>query len=71
MVLAFHVGTDPVDVLEKNNAFYRGPGGAVLNYTESTFSGQRAAMKLVASMAGQLQMSQEGGAGGWAASQRA
>jgi predicted TIM-barrel fold metal-dependent hydrolase len=28
---------------------YRGPGGAVLNYTETTFSGQRATMKLVAS----------------------
>ena len=28
---------------------YRGPGGAVLNYTETTFGGQRAAMKLVAS----------------------
>jgi predicted TIM-barrel fold metal-dependent hydrolase len=28
---------------------YRGPGGAILNYTETTFSGQRATMKLVAS----------------------
>ena len=28
---------------------YRGPGGALLNYTETTFGGQRAAMKLVAS----------------------
>ena len=28
---------------------YRGPGGALLNYTETTFSGQRATMKMVAS----------------------
>ena len=51
MVLAFHIGTDPLD-LEKGEApgfTYRGPGGAILNYTETTFSGQRAAMKLVAS----------------------
>jgi len=51
IVLAFHIGTDPLD-FEKGEApgfTYRGPGGAVLNYTETTFSGQRAAMKLVAS----------------------
>jgi len=51
MVIAFHIGTDPLD-LEKGEApgfVYRGPGGAVLNYTETTFSGQRAAMKMVAS----------------------
>jgi predicted TIM-barrel fold metal-dependent hydrolase len=28
---------------------YRGPGGAIMNYAETTFSGQRAAMKMVAS----------------------
>jgi predicted TIM-barrel fold metal-dependent hydrolase len=50
MVLAFHVGTDPVDLTSTRiGVVYRGPGGAVLNYAESTFSGQRAAMKLVAS----------------------
>ncbi|MCM3922229.1 amidohydrolase [Frankia sp. AiPs1] len=50
MVLAFHVGTDPVDIgSQQVGVVYRGPGGAVLNYTETTFSGQRAAMKLVAS----------------------
>jgi len=49
MVLAFHVGTDPVDLASGQavGVTYRGPGGAVLNYTETTFSGQRAAMKLV------------------------
>jgi predicted TIM-barrel fold metal-dependent hydrolase len=54
MVLAFHIGTDPVDMTIGGIAggagqVYRGPGGAVLNYTETTFSGQRVAMKMVAS----------------------
>ncbi|HVU71386.1 MAG TPA: amidohydrolase family protein [Mycobacteriales bacterium] len=51
MVLAFHVGTDPIDLAggDTIGIAYRGPGGAVLNYTETTFSGQRAAMKMVAS----------------------
>lgn len=51
MVIAFHIGTDPVDLAagEEVGRSYRGPGGAVLNYTETTFSGQRAIMKLVAS----------------------
>jgi predicted TIM-barrel fold metal-dependent hydrolase len=51
MVVAFHIGSDPVDMTagETIGLTYRGPGGAVLNYTETTFSGQRAAMKMVAS----------------------
>ena len=51
LVLAFHIGTDPVDLSSGSQAgvVYRGPGGAVLNYTETTFGGQRAVMKLVAS----------------------
>jgi predicted TIM-barrel fold metal-dependent hydrolase len=52
IVVAFHIGTDPLDFSDPNSApglAYRGPGGAVLNYTETTFSGQRAAMKMVAS----------------------
>jgi predicted TIM-barrel fold metal-dependent hydrolase len=51
IVVAFHIGTDPVDLASGQNIgiAYRGPGGAVLNYTETTFSGQRATMKLVAS----------------------
>ncbi|MFF7944656.1 amidohydrolase family protein [Nocardia gamkensis] len=55
MVLAFHIGTDPVDVTAANSVtggagqVYRGPGGAIMNYAETTFSGQRATMKLVAS----------------------
>lgn len=51
MVVAFHIGTDPVDFAAGENlgAVFRGPGAAVLNYTETTFSGQRATMKMVAS----------------------
>jgi predicted TIM-barrel fold metal-dependent hydrolase len=45
MVVGFHIGTESSD---KITAF-RGPGGAVLNYVETTFGGQRAAMKLVTS----------------------
>jgi predicted TIM-barrel fold metal-dependent hydrolase len=50
MVLAFHIGTDPF-VLESNEIGikFRGPGGAVLNYAETTYSGQRVATKMVAS----------------------
>jgi predicted TIM-barrel fold metal-dependent hydrolase len=49
MVVAFHIGTDPFDVATgEMGVMYRGPGGAVLNHTETTFSGQRAAMKMVA-----------------------
>lgn len=51
LVLAFHIGTDPVDLSKGAAAgvVHRGPGGAVLNYTETTFGGQRAVMKMVAS----------------------
>ncbi|MCW2831623.1 MAG: amidohydrolase [Aeromicrobium sp.] len=50
MVLAFHIGTDPVDLSAGGSMglVYRGPGGAVLNYTETTYGGQRAVTKLVA-----------------------
>lgn len=51
MVISFHIGTEPIDFTTGGapGATYRGPGGAVLNYTETTFGGQRAVMKLVAS----------------------
>ena len=45
LVIAFHIGSDGGD----NAAVYRGPGGAVLNYVETTYGGQRVATKLVAS----------------------
>jgi predicted TIM-barrel fold metal-dependent hydrolase len=44
MVPAFHIGGDA-----REPTMYRGMGGAVMNYTNSTYSGQRAAMVLVAS----------------------
>src|SRR5215213_2485923 len=48
---AFRIGTDPIDLASGGSAgvLYRGPGGAVLNYTETTFGGQRAVMKMAAS----------------------
>jgi predicted TIM-barrel fold metal-dependent hydrolase len=51
MVLAFHIGTDPVDLSSGAavGVLYRGDGGAVLNHTETSFGGQRAVMKMVAS----------------------
>ena len=50
MVLAFHIGTDPVDLSAQTVGInFRGPGGAILNYVETTYSGQRAVTKLVAS----------------------
>jgi predicted TIM-barrel fold metal-dependent hydrolase len=45
MVVAFHIGTDGDD----QAAVFRGPGGAVLNYVATTYGGQHAAMKMVAS----------------------
>ncbi len=51
MVLAFHIGTDPLDLVAGDviEIAYRGPGGAVLNHTNSGISGLHAAMKMVAS----------------------
>jgi predicted TIM-barrel fold metal-dependent hydrolase len=46
MVLAFHIGTDGG---EEGPVYFRGPGGAVLNYVETTYGGQRVASKLVTS----------------------
>jgi predicted TIM-barrel fold metal-dependent hydrolase len=43
LVGAFHIGGDASE-----HTMYSGPGGAILNYTNSTYSGQRAAMVMVA-----------------------
>jgi predicted TIM-barrel fold metal-dependent hydrolase len=43
MVVAFHIGTDGGD----QAAQFRGRGGAVLNYVQTTYGGQYSAMKLV------------------------
>ena len=42
LVLTIHIGTDG------ENTVYRGPGGAVLNYVETTYGGQRATTQLIA-----------------------
>jgi predicted TIM-barrel fold metal-dependent hydrolase len=44
MVLGFHIGSDNDG---GNNTPFRGPGGAVLNYVQTTYGGQFVAMKLV------------------------
>jgi predicted TIM-barrel fold metal-dependent hydrolase len=44
MVLGFHIGSDNDG---KGNTPFRGPGGAVLNYVQTTYGGQFVAMKLV------------------------
>jgi predicted TIM-barrel fold metal-dependent hydrolase len=43
MVLAYHIGTG------RENVVYRGPGGAVVNYMETTYPGMRVVTHLVAS----------------------
>jgi predicted TIM-barrel fold metal-dependent hydrolase len=48
-VLGFHIGTEPHDASTSHGQYYRGAGGALLNYVETTYGGQRAAAKLVAS----------------------
>ena len=45
MVVGFHIGTDGGD----QSAKFRGPGGAILNYVETTYGGQYSVMKLIAS----------------------
>jgi predicted TIM-barrel fold metal-dependent hydrolase len=49
MVLAIHIGGEAQDPSARINQVYHGSGGAVLNYVETTFGGQRAASMLVAS----------------------
>jgi predicted TIM-barrel fold metal-dependent hydrolase len=48
IVLGFHIGTEPVDPTGRIGLYYRGPGGAVLNYVETTYGGQRAVSQLIA-----------------------
>src|SRR6266508_5963314 len=42
LVLTIHIGTDGTTLL------FRGPGGAVMNYVETTYGGQRATTQLIA-----------------------
>jgi predicted TIM-barrel fold metal-dependent hydrolase len=48
MVLGFHIGTEPKDPTGRIGVYHRGPGGAVLNYVETTYGGQRAVSQLIA-----------------------
>jgi predicted TIM-barrel fold metal-dependent hydrolase len=49
LVAAVHIGTEPHGADIINGQYYSGPGGAILNYYETTFGGQRAAASLIAS----------------------
>jgi predicted TIM-barrel fold metal-dependent hydrolase len=48
MVIGFHIGTEPHDPTARTGVYFRGQGGAVLNYVETTYGGQRAVTKLIA-----------------------
>jgi predicted TIM-barrel fold metal-dependent hydrolase len=48
LVLGFHIGTEPVDPTGRIGLYYRGRAGAVLNYVETTYGGQRAVSQLIA-----------------------
>ena len=48
MRIGFHIGTEPVEPNKRAGLYYRGPGGAVLNYVETTYGGQRAVTQLIA-----------------------
>lgn len=49
IVLASHIGSEAKDPEAGSLQAYHGPGGAVLNYVETTFGGQRLATMLTAS----------------------
>jgi predicted TIM-barrel fold metal-dependent hydrolase len=49
MVVAFHIGTEPHTPDQRTGVYHTGRGGAVMNYTETTFGGQRAICQMVAS----------------------
>lgn len=49
MVVAFHIGTEPHDASTSHGAYFRGAGGALINYVETTYGGQRAVTKMIAS----------------------
>ncbi len=48
-VIAFHIGTEPHTPDQRTGVNHVGRGGAIMNYTETTFGGQRAACQMVAS----------------------
>jgi predicted TIM-barrel fold metal-dependent hydrolase len=48
MVIGFHIGTEPHKVDARTGVYHRGRGGAVLNYVETTYGGQRSVTQLIA-----------------------
>ncbi|WP_066064734.1 amidohydrolase family protein [Frankia sp. EI5c] len=67
LVMAVHIGTEAHDAGVINGQYHRGPGGAVLNYFETSFGGQRIAAQMITSGAldrhpGLRVMISEGGA---------
>ena len=48
MVVAFHIGTEAHDANSFHGGYFRGPGGALINYVETTYGGQRAVTKMIA-----------------------
>ncbi|MET0146679.1 MAG: amidohydrolase family protein [Ilumatobacteraceae bacterium] len=48
LVCAFHIGTEAHDAASFHGGYFRGPGGALINYVETTYGGQRAVTKLIA-----------------------
>ena len=49
LVVSFHIGTEAHDAASFHGGYCRGPGGALINYVETTYGGQRAVTKLIAS----------------------
>jgi predicted TIM-barrel fold metal-dependent hydrolase len=49
MVVGFHIGTEPHNPDQYTGVYHRGRGGAVLNYVETTYGGQRCVTQMIAS----------------------
>jgi predicted TIM-barrel fold metal-dependent hydrolase len=49
MVIGFHIGTEPHMPDQRTGVYHRGRGGAVLNYVETTYGGQRCVTHMIAS----------------------
>ena len=48
MVVSFHIGTEAHDAASSHGGYFRGPGGALVNYVETTYGGQRVVTKMIA-----------------------
>jgi predicted TIM-barrel fold metal-dependent hydrolase len=49
LVLGYHIGTEPHEADAFHGGYFRGPGGAIINYMETTYGGQRAVTKMISS----------------------